>query len=34
MLASDNVTDPAGLQALLGRPGIAPAQLLATLRHG
>lgn len=34
LLASDNVTDPAGLEALLGRPGIAPSRLLATLHHG
>ena len=34
MLGSDNVTDPAGLEKLLGRPGIAPDQLLATLHHG
>lgn len=34
LLGSDNVTDPAGLQDLLGRPGIAPSRLLATLHHG
>lgn len=34
LLGSDNVTDPAGLQDLLGRPGIAPSGLLGTLRHG
>ncbi len=34
LLGSDNVTDPAVLQNLLGRPAIAPSQLLDTLRHG
>lgn len=31
LLATDNVTDPRTLAALLGRPGVAPEQLVATL---
>jgi uncharacterized protein YbjT (DUF2867 family) len=34
LLAHDNVTDPAALEGLLGRPGVPPSQLLGTLRHG
>ena len=33
LLESDNVTDPAALERWLGRPGVAPGQLLATLRR-
>ena len=33
LLESDNVTEPAALERWLGRPGVAPGQLLATLRR-
>lgn len=33
LLESDNVTDPATLERWLDRPGVAPGQLLATLRR-